>query len=93
MCWKHEWARAVNNLEWAKIHVQRAIIKTTKRHMHYATARGEKLLQELTRIQEELKEMVDTYGISTKQAAKSVKENMDGRRKKRGKVQDWVEHN
>jgi hypothetical protein len=23
MCWKYEWARAINNLEWAKIHIKR----------------------------------------------------------------------
>jgi len=31
MCWKHEWAMAINNLEHAKDHVKHALVKLQKR--------------------------------------------------------------
>lgn len=31
MCWKNEWAMAINNLNWAVIHVGRALVKLEKR--------------------------------------------------------------
>lgn len=93
MCWKHEWAKAINNLNWAKIHVLRARTKVQKRGMDNATKRCDELLKTLTDAQQNLKCMIDSFGISKKTSAPSLDKLMSGSRKKRGKVEAWVNTN
>jgi len=107
MCWVHEWAAANNSLEWAKIHIERASVRTkkrgqkvyqnqeylkihkdeietTKENMEEATRRGKILLEDLTRIQTELKAMIEQYGISRKDQAPTLTKRMEGRRRVQG---------
>lgn len=44
MCWKYEWAMAVNNLNYAIIHVERA-----RRKIHKRLLRNERTLKKLSR--------------------------------------------
>lgn len=90
MCWKHEWARAVNNLEWAKIHIERAKLKVEKRGMDKATRSCEELLETLDNAQMNLKCMIDSFGISKKETAVSLEKHMEGRRVKTGRIVSWV---
>ena len=93
MCWKHEWARAVNNLEWAKIHIQRAREKVTLRNLDLAAGECTAMLVMLTGIQEGLKDLIEEYGISKKARASSLETHLKGRRVKSGKVAAWVKTN
>ena len=93
MCWKHEWARAINNLEWAKIHIQRAKVKVQNRNLVTAAEVCERLAENLEELQGELKNLIRLYGISKKQGAESLEKHMRGRRVKSGKVMAWVKAN
>ena len=93
MCWKHEWARAVNNLNWAKIHIERAKVKVEKRGALDAGAKSQLLIERLAAIQEELKALIENHGISRKKKSSSMEGHMKGRRKKRGKIEEWVSKN
>lgn len=93
MCWKHEWARAVNNLNWANIHIERAKVKVEKRGTLEAAAKCQLLIEKLAAIQEELKDLIENYGISRKKKSTSMEGHMKGRRKKRGKIKQWVKKN
>ena len=93
MCWKHEWARAVNNLEWAKIHIERARAKVEKRNLSLPAGECTAMIVMLSGIQEGLKDLIKTYGISKKGAARSLEKHMEGRRTKSGKIAHWVRTN
>lgn len=93
MCWKHEWAKAVNNLEWAKIHTERARIKVERRNLSEAAQTCANLIGELDDIQGQLRKLIEVYGISTKKDAPSVERNLKGRRIKAGKIAAWVKTN
>jgi len=64
MCWKLEWARAINNLEWAKKHIERARDKVEKRNLGQAAGECTAMLVFLSGIQLQLKDLIDEYGIS-----------------------------
>jgi len=89
-CWKHEWARAINNIEWAKIHVRRARLKVEKRGMNCAAGECDIILSTLEEAQETLKDLINVYGISQKASPSSLDRHMKGQRTKRGQVEAWV---
>lgn len=93
MCWKHEWARAINNLEWAKIHIERAQIKVKKRNRIIATNTCEELIELLKEAQDTLKDLIVMEGISMKEKAPSLEKRMKGSRVKSGQVEAWVKSN
>lgn len=57
MCWKQEWASAINNINWTIIHIERAQAKLQKRlarneqHLEYQMQREHKDKQALAQIQ------------------------------------------
>jgi len=93
MCWKHEWAKAVNNINWALIHIERARIKVDKRGLKGAADLCEELMDDLKGTQEELKILIKDYGISKKRRSPTLQKHMKGQRRRAGKVQAWVQKN
>jgi len=84
MCWKQEWAMAINNLNWAIIHVQRAQVKVRKRQLTAADVQSTDIVQRLRQTQEELKRMIDSYGIKRTPNPARVQELMTGKRTVKG---------
>lgn len=65
MCWKQEWAGAINNLNWAIIHVKRAQIKLQKRKL-----RNEKFLRHLKRSKSKSQKLItETQELLIKNSA------------------------
>jgi len=93
MCWKNEWAKAVNNINWALIHIERAKIKVERRNNSEAALESACLIGTLTNVQTRLKNLIDEHGISRVYDSKSTEKHMKGQRRTRGKVQAWVQKN
>lgn len=93
MCWKHEWAKAVNNINWALIHIERARIKVERRNNSEVAMECACLIGTLTNAQTRLKNLIDQHGISGVKGSKSTEKHMRGQRRKRGDVQAWVQKN
>ena len=87
MCWKDEWAKAVNNIEWAIIHTDRAQSKLEKRGNSPGVDECKEVITELRQSQEQLKSMIEKYGIRKKENAVMAKRSMAGHRISRG--QPW----
>ena len=93
MCWVHEWAKAINSIEWAKIHVERARIKVKKRGLGGATQECDKLIDTLQASQDQLKSLIEKYGIFKTNDAESLIHSMTSGRTKAGKIEAWVKTN
>jgi len=91
LCWVHEWAKAINSLEWAKIHVKRAAEKTEKRGLKEAAEVSRDIIKTLESKQWVLKNLIEDFGIFREQNALSLQLHMQGKRVKSGKVHEWVE--
>ena len=88
MCWKDEWAKAVNNLSWAIIHTERAQGKLEKKRRWPGVNECKEVIADLRQQQEHLKEMIETYGITRTENPVMVSRSMAGHRTSRGKP--WV---
>ena len=88
MCWKDEWAKAVNNLEWAIIHTERAQGKLEKKRRFPGVDKCEEIIADLRQKQEQLKELIETYGITRTENPAMANISMVGRRTSRGKP--WI---
>ena len=100
MCWKQEWAAAVNNLNWAILHINRAKTKLEKRSLNDlkkplspadidAAKKGlekcKEIIASLEASQEELKWLIENVGLWRKDSPKRTKVLMAGRRKTSGR--------
>ena len=81
MCWKHELARSVNNLNWALIHLNRARDKLHDRRWMDGEARAAEVIETLMKQQQAIRELVEQYGITRKENERSTARHLDGRRK------------
>jgi len=61
MCWKYEWARAINNLEWAKIHIKRLTTRWKSEAEVYRSYHGFKTIAESEQDMKWYNKMVDSY--------------------------------
>jgi len=91
MCWKNEWARALNNINWALIHIERAKVKVEKRNNSEAAQECSCLIGTLSNVQTRLKDLIAEHGISRVKGSTSTEKYMRGQRRKRGKIQPWVQ--
>jgi len=85
MCWVYEWARALNNLTWAIIHIERARAKTEKRGLKDATVKSKVIIDYLQNFQEELGVLISTYGIKRNPKAPTIRKLARGQRRVRGR--------
>jgi len=83
MCWKNEWARAVNNVESAKIHIRRARAKVECRGLFEAVERCDNAIQWLERIQENLNKLIADFGITSVKGSRTTETLLKGQRKVR----------
>jgi len=96
----HEWARAFNNLNHAKLHLERARKKVGKRskelkleskRRHYAKAEREcsKLLSVMDQAQKDIEGLIYTYGIKQDKELKHLRKLMNPPHKRMGKTKEW----
>jgi len=85
MCWKDEWAKAVNNLSWAIIHTERAQVKLEKKRRFPGVDECKEVITDLRQRQEQLKEMIEKYGITRAEKPAMTENSMAGRRTSSGK--------
>jgi len=91
MCWKNEWAKAINNLNWALIHIERARIKVERRNNSEAVQECRLLTLNLKCVQDRLKNLIDQHGIRRVDGSITTERQMRGQRTKRGEVEAWVQ--
>lgn len=98
MCWKQEWASAVNNLNWAILHTERAKMKLEKRVKGFekytlsaedvekarmGVIECEALIVNFKESQEKLKRLIDEVGIWRQDNPARTKTLMEGRKNPR----------
>lgn len=83
MCWKFEWARAINNLNRAILHINRAREKVEKRSeraklpevkfkWNLATRKCKLLITVLQSVQRDLDKLIEEFGIKRKAHAQTI---------------------